>query len=193
MAMCCGGERGTAEGQYQDSIQPGKTPLPSRSWLFKKLRLIRHEHMLQRFRVMVRRSILHAKRHGMLRQPVDVAIDEHDIPLHVQIMKIIHAVFSRGKKGTIRFHRMVTIYCTVNGQCLTLGVEVMRRGESNADVVRRLLKECSRCGVRISTVTMDRGFYSTAVMHVLREAGIPFVMPAVKYDNIKDGNGSGQN
>ena len=33
---------------------------------------------------------------------------------------------------------------------------------------------------------MDRGFYSTAVMYVLREAGIPFVMPAVKHENIKE-------
>ena len=53
-------------------------------------------------------------------------------------------------------------------------------------MVRLLLKECSRCGVRISAVTMDRGFYSTAMMYAVRRAGLPFVMPAVKYQNIKE-------
>ena len=186
LAMCCGGEMGTAEGQYEDSLLPGRLPLPSRSWLFKRVGVMRYDHMLRRCRVMVRRTVLHAKRRGMLRHPVDVAIDEHDIPLHEKCKKMIYAVFSKGKKGTIRFNRLVTIYCIVNGQRLTLGVEVMRTGQNNADMVRLLIRECSRCGIRISSVTADRGFYSTAVMHAVRNAGLPFVMPAVKYQNIKD-------
>ena len=128
LAMCCGGEKGTAEGQYEDSLQPGRFPLPSRRWLFRLLGAMRYDLMLKRCRVMIRRTVLHAKRHGMLRHPVNVAIDEHDIPLHEKCKKMIYAVFSRGKKGTIRFNRLVTIYCTVNGQRLTLGVEVMRTG-----------------------------------------------------------------
>ena len=186
LSMCCGSrESATAEGQYQNGLLPGKVRLPSRSWLLKKVGAVRHDHMLKRCQVMVRRTVLHAKRHGMLRHPVDVAIDEHDIPFHAKCMKMSYAVFSRGKKGTIQFNRLATIYCMVNGQRLTLGVEVVRRRDDTASVVRRLLGRCRTCGIRISSVTADRGFYSTAVMAAIREAGYPVVMPAVKHGNVK--------
>ena len=160
--------------------------LPSGSWLLKKLGSVRHDYMLKRSRIMLRRTVLHAKRHGMLRRPVTVMIDEHDIPFHAKIMKMKYAIFSRGKKGTIRFNRIITIFCVVDGQRLTLGAEVVRRKDEQAEIVGRLLERCRACGVHISAVLMDRGYYSTAVMERVREAGHPMVMPAVKHDNIKD-------
>ena len=80
VAMCCDGkENATAEHQYQASRGSGGVRLPSRSWLLKKLGEVRSDYMLKRCQRMLRRSVLRAKRHGMLRHPVIVAIDEHDI------------------------------------------------------------------------------------------------------------------
>ena len=186
LSMCYGSKgSATAEGQYKTSKGKGNVRLPSRSWLLNHIRTIRHDFMLIRCQKMIMRCVKRAKRHGMLRQPVRVAIDEHDIPFHSKCMKMLYAVFSKGKKGTIRFNRLATIYCIVDGQRFTLGVDVVRRGETNAEVVARLLEQCKKCHIRILTVTMDRGFYSTAVMATVREAGYTLIMPAVKYDTIK--------
>ena len=65
-------------------------------------------------------------------------------------------------------------------------MEVVRKGESHAQIVDRLLEQGRRCNTRILTVTMDRGFYSTAVMATVREDGCKLVMSAVKYDTIKE-------
>ena len=186
LSMCCGSkESATAEGQYRESKIKGNIRLPTRSWLFNHIRTVRHDFMLTRCQKMIQRSVKRAKRHGMLRQAVNVAIDEHDIPFHAKCMNMLYAVFSKGKKGTIRFNRIATIYCIVAGQQFTLGVEVVRIGESCAQTVERLLEQCRRCNIKISIITMDRGFYSTAVMATVREAGCKLIMPAVKYDPIK--------
>ena len=187
VAMCCDGkENSTAEHQYQASLGSGGVRLPSRSWLYKKLGGVRNDYMLKRCQRMLRRSVLRAKRHGMLRHPVIVAIDEHDIPFHAKVMKMGLALFSRGKKGTIKFNRIITIFCVVDGQRITLGAEVLRSQQDQAAAVGRLLKQCRDSGIRISLVIMDRGYYSTGVMATVREAGHPMLMPAVKHDNIKD-------
>ena len=131
VSMYCGSrESATAEGQYRASKLSDAVRLPSRSWLLKKVGAVRHGYMLKRSRAMVRRTVLHARRHGMLRRPVVVAIDEHDIPFHAKCMRMAYSVSSRGKKGTIWFNRLVIIFCVEDGQRLTLEVEVARRGKT---------------------------------------------------------------
>ena len=89
VTMCCGSKQSsTAEGQYQESKGPDGVRLPSRSWLFKKIGGIRHDYMLKRCQRMVWRTVVRAKRHGMFRHPVIVAIDEHDIPFHAKVMQM---------------------------------------------------------------------------------------------------------
>ena len=56
--------------------------LPSRSRVFDVLMESRHDHMLIRCKHMIRRSVLQARRNGMLRKPVDVSVDMHDIPFY---------------------------------------------------------------------------------------------------------------
>ena len=97
------------------------------------------DHMLSRCSRMVTRAMLQARRRGMLRRPIDVAIDEHDIPSYAKVMNMAYVVFSRYKKGTKKFHRLATLHWMVEGRRLTLGVEVVRRGDNTAGTVQRLL------------------------------------------------------
>ena len=101
-----------------------------------------------------------------------MAIDEHGIPFHAKLMKVGYAIFSRGKKGTIRFNRIIAVFCVVDGQRFTLGAEAVRRKNEQAEVVGRLLRKCRACGVRISPVLTDRGCFSTSVMGTVRETAI---------------------
>ena len=100
VAMCCGSKKSAAtEGQYHDSKYPGKARLPSRSWLYKKLGNVREDYMLKRCQRMLRRSVVYAKRHGMLRRPIAAAIDEHDIPFHAKVMRTAWEIGNRKKKA----------------------------------------------------------------------------------------------
>ena len=64
-------------------------------------------------------------------------------------MDMAYAVFSRYKRGTKKFHRLATIRWTVEGHRLTLGVEVVRRGDDPAETVQRLLWRPRRRGIRM--------------------------------------------
>ena len=186
VSMCDGSGGGsTAEGQHRNS-KLGGILLPSRSWLFRRIKQVRHDYMLVRAKKMVRRSVMHAKRRGMFRRPIIVAIDEHDIPFHAKCMSMIYAVSSRRKKGTKWFNRIITVFCVIDGERFVLGQEVIRTKEEKAVVVRRLLRQCGSMRIAISDVIMDRGYYSTEVMEAVREEGHTMLMPAVKLDNIKD-------
>ncbi len=181
-----GGESG-AEAQYQRSrALKSVKRLPSRRRMLDIIKGVRRDHMLSRCSRMVTRSMLQARRHGMLRRPIDVAIDEHDIPSYAKVMNMAYAVFSRYKKGTKKFHRLATLHCVVDGHRLTLGIEVVRREDDTAETVRRLLWRARQRGIRMSSITIDRGFHSVDVIETIKATGIPLVMPAVKLDPVKD-------
>ena len=182
-----GGES-SAEAQYQRSrVLKSVKRLPSRRRMLDIIiKGVRRDHMLSRCSRMVTRSMLQARRRGMLRHPIDVAIDEHDMPSYARAMNMAYAVFSRYKKGTKKFHRLATLHCVVDGHRLTLGVEVVRREDDTAGTVRRLLWRARRRGIRMSSITIDRGFHSVDVIETIKATGIPLVMPAVKLDPVKE-------
>ena len=154
-----GGES-SAEAQYQRSrALKSIKRLPSRRRMLDIIKGVRRDHMLSRCSRMVTRSMLQARRHGMLRHPIDVSIDEHDIPSYARVMNMAYAVFSRYKKGTKKSHRLATLHCVVEGHRLTLGVEVVRREDDTAETVQRLLWGARRRGIRMSSITIDHGFH----------------------------------
>ena len=101
-------------------------------------------------------------------------------------MNMAYAVFSRYKKGTKKFHRLATLHWIVEGHRLTLGVEVVHQGDDAAETVRRLLWRARRRGIRMSSITVDRGFHSVDIIETIKATGIPLVMPAVKLEPVKD-------
>ena len=126
------------------------------------------------------------RRRGMLRGPVDVSIDMHDIPLYAKIMRLVYAIKSRSKDGTDTFNRLATLHCVTNNQRLALAVEVVRREDETADIVCRMLDWCARHGIDISSLTMDRGFYSVVVINMIKKRGVPMIMPVVKNSRTLD-------
>ena len=189
LSVCCReGNESSVSAQYERSKRIRGAPnLPSRQWAYDIIRGVRYDFMLKRCRDMITRSMVKARRHGMLRHPVDVSIDYHDIPFYAKVMRKIFAVFSEYKRGTSEFNRLATLHCVVDGERLTLGVEVFKKEtDTNAIVVRRLLYRCRRRGIRMSSVTVDRGFHAVDVLEIIRGMGIPVVMPAVKLKRVKE-------
>jgi hypothetical protein len=113
------------------------------------------------------------------RRARDVAIDLHEIPFHGTPRQKNHVVGRKPKAGTTKFFAYATA-CVVNrGHRYTLGLVWVRQGDSMAKVVESLLAAVAQSGVRVRKVLLDRGFFSVAVMRLLQEKNLPFLMPVM--------------
>ena len=112
------------------------------------------------------------------RQPL--AIDLTLIPYHGQPLHDADEIYrSQPKHGTSHFHAYATVYVVRKGQRFTLALSHVRRGEALADVVKRLLRQAVKTGVRPRLLLLDRGFFSVEVIRYLQAARYPFLMPVV--------------
>jgi hypothetical protein len=84
------------------------------------------------------------------------------------------------KAGTHHAHAYATAYIISKGCRLTLGLRAVHHSDPWDAVVKDLLQQVRRAGVRIGLVLLDRGFYSVAVIRYLQAARYPFVMPVIR-------------
>ena len=110
------------------------------------------------------------------RQPL--AIDLHLVPYHGQPLHDDNEVYrSQAKTGTSHFHAYATAYVIRQGLRFTVALTAVRRGEPLKKVVRQLLEQAARAGVRPRYVLLDRGFCSVEVLRYLQASRRPFLMP----------------
>jgi Transposase DDE domain len=110
------------------------------------------------------------------RQPL--AIDLHLVPYHGLPLHDEKEIYrSRAKDGTSHFHAYATAYVIRQGLRFTVALAAVQRGEPLKEVVRRLLDQAARAGVRPRYVLLDRGFCSVDVLRYLQAARRPFLMP----------------
>src|SRR4051794_959945 len=116
-----------------------------------------------------------------LRQrPQRLAIDLTLIPYHGQPFRDLAEIYrGQAKDGTSHFHAYATAYVIRKGQRYTVALTGVTKGEPLAEVVRRLLRQAARVGIRPRLLLLDRGFYSVAVVRYLQAARYPFLMPVV--------------
>ena len=127
------------------------------------------------------------------RQPL--AIDLHLVPYHGLPLHDEHEVYrSAAKDGTSHFHAYATCYVIRKGLRFTLALTAVRRGEPLQEVIRRLLAQAAKAGVRPRYLLLDRGFCNVAVIRSLQAGRRPFLMPLPlrgrKLDHPKGPSGS---
>jgi hypothetical protein len=109
-----------------------------------------------------------------------LAIDLTLIPYHGRPFRDPDEIYrGQAKSGTSHFHASATAYVIRKGQRYTVALTGITKGEPLEDVVRRLLRQATRVGVRPRLLLLDRGFYSVAVVRSLQRARVPFLMPVV--------------
>jgi putative transposase len=110
------------------------------------------------------------------RQPL--AIDLHLVPYHGLPLHDEAEVYrSAAKDGTSHFHAYATAYVIRKGLRFTVALTWVQRGEPLPDVIRRLLQQAAKAGVRPRYLLLDRGFCSVAVLRYLQAARYAFLMP----------------
>ena len=180
------GKHGYAEGaSHAEDVDRGSPPLPSGRWTLGRIRSIPEDAMLARCSHMIARSVRRLKRHGLLREPVDVAIDFHDICRYDKNPDIKFMRYSKHKNGTHLFNTLASVHCVTEGCRACLGVLVRTRDTFPTDAVAALLDMCGNNGIRVRTLLLDREFYSAEIMNLLEKRGITWPMPAVKTDTVK--------
>ena len=114
-----------------------------------------------------------------------MAIDKHTIPRYDKTYNMLNIITSKFKNGTYHFNCLATINCTMEGSRAFLGATLIRRMDSLSDTVSKLIDGCTKKGIRIGMLTVDREFFSTAVIGTLRSKNVQFLMPATKTKGIK--------
>jgi Transposase DDE domain len=110
------------------------------------------------------------------RQPL--AIDLHLVPYHGEPLRDVAEVYrSQAKSGTCSFHAYATAYVIRHGLRFTVALTWVQRGEALADVVKRLLAQAAKAGVRPRYLLLDKGCCSVAVIRYLQAARHAFLMP----------------
>ena len=132
---------------------------------------------------------------GLRRRRQPLAIDLHLVPYHGQPLRDPDEVYrSAARDGTSHFHAYATCYVIRKGLRFTLALTAVRRGEPLPGVVRRLLAQAAKAGVRPRYLLLDRGFCSVAVLRSLQAGRRPFLMPLPlrgrKLDHPKGPSGS---
>jgi putative transposase len=110
------------------------------------------------------------------RQPL--AIDLTLLPYHGRPREDPREVYrSKAREGTSHFHAYATAYVIRKGQRFTAALAYVRKGDDLAGVVKELLRQAARGGVRPRHLLLDRGFYQVGVIRYLQAARVPFLMP----------------
>src|SRR5205823_3821606 len=115
---------------------------------------------------------------ALRRQRQPLAVDLTLIPYHGQHLHDPNEIYrSQAKSGTSHFHAYATAYVIRKGQRFTVALTSVSRKEPLAGVVKRLLQQAAKAGVRPRYVLLDRGFCSVAVIRYLQAARHAWLMP----------------
>jgi hypothetical protein len=116
----------------------------------------------------------------MRRRAWETAIDLHLSPYYGQPFKSRNELYyGPEKQGTQQFHAYASACIVQYGRRYTVALTWVRRHESMVVVIRRLLSRIREIGLKIRCLLLDRGFFHVAVMQLLQQERLPFLMPVM--------------
>jgi len=114
----------------------------------------------------------------LLRRRWAVAIDWHLLPYYGEPSRSRNELYrSKQQRGTTRFHAYATACIVQSGQRYTLAVVWVRQHESMVTVMKRLLGFLRKMALKIKLLLVDRAFFTAAILSLLQQEKIPFLMP----------------
>lgn len=180
----CIGNSYAESGLKRLAIESDMKHTPSGSWLINSIKKIPQQSIILQLTNAIDSTIQDMKEIGMFCTPITVAIDKHLIPRYDKNPDEF-LIKSRAKSGTTHFES----YCTMSSveeQCRAcLGAYHVTPNESNSIFVRKLIDDTIKNNIMIRLVLLDREFFSTGIIHELKQLGQTFLMPARKTPGIK--------
>ena len=134
-------------------------------------------HELQR---RINRALASGLPKALQRRRQPLAVDLVLVPYHGEPFADLAEIYrSQPRHGTSHFHAYATAYVIRKGCRWTVALTAVPKGEPLDDVLKRLLRQAAKAGVKARYVLLDRGFYSVDVIRYLQAARTPFLMPVV--------------
>jgi hypothetical protein len=116
----------------------------------------------------------------MRRRSWQVAIDWHLQPYYGEPYASRNEIYyGKPRQGTKKFHAYATACIVQYGQRYTLALSWVRRQETMAVVLGRLIAQIRNSGLKTRCVLLDRAFFSVPVVALLQQEKLPFLMPVV--------------
>lgn len=111
-----------------------------------------------------------------------IAIDLVEIPYHFTINEEHEDEIrrSKAKSGTTHFFVYATAYVILKGNRYTLAMIRVKASDTMLEVLKKLMAQLKKMGIKISLLLLDRGFYSVKVIRYLSRRKQAFIMPAIK-------------
>ena len=120
----------------------------------------------------------------MRRVRCELAADLVLIPYHGQPAKDEKEIRrGQAREGTTHFHCYATLYMIYKDQRMTLCMTFVRKNDTMPDILRRLFRRLDVLNLNVKKLYLDKGFYSIAVIRLLKERGTPFILPAIARKN----------
>ena len=127
-------------------------------------------------------QVSQARKQRLFTHSVIVAIDFTDIEWYGEDLPFI--VRGKAKNGTDRFIRFATAGVVEDGKRFTLKVLPVTPLSCKEKVVKELIDFVQKL-VSIRVLLLDRGFYCNEVIQEIKNMKHRFVIPAKKYDKVK--------
>jgi Transposase DDE domain len=114
------------------------------------------------------------------RRAWEVAIDWHLVPYYGDPKRSRNELYyGKPRQGTKKFHAYASACIVVYGYRYTLALSWVRRHESTAVVLGRLVARIRELELKVRCVLLDRAFFNVPVVEFLQRAELPFLMPTM--------------
>ncbi len=124
-----------------------------------------------------------AERLGLLDRPVVCAIDYTKVPYYGRFNRYV--VRSKHEDGTEKFYEYATISIVQDGLRLCVYSMPVTLLDLKVDVVRELIQEAERRGVKVKLLLMDRAFFTVECINLLKGLGVRFITPCVCNERVQ--------
>ena len=154
---------------------------PNGDTLLYHIKKFDRSELLESYEKITDQIITMAKNRGVLKGPVDCAIDFTD-ELYYGDRTDPMVVGTEPQKGTSKAYRFATITLIDKDCRLTIRSLPVGKDTSKHEVVADLVKYAQE-RIEIGVLCIDRGFYSVDVLTTLNNLGVKYLIPAVQNPN----------
>jgi len=127
-----------------------------------------------------------ASRLGLLGKPVVCAYTK--VPYYGRFNRYV--VRSKHEDGTEKFYEYATISIVQDGLRLCVYSRPVTLLDVKVDVVRELIEQAEKRGVKVKLLLMDRAFFTVECINLLKGLGVRFITPCVCNQRVQRAVGS---
>ena len=121
---------------------------------------------------------------GVLKRRVVCALDYTKVPYYGAFNPKV--VRSKHEKGTNLFYEYASLTIVEDGRRVVVYTRPVTLLDVKRDVVKELITEAEKRGIRIKLLLLDRAFYTVDCINLLDELRIRFIMPCVCNQRVDD-------